>query len=307
MSSKRSFTDEEQKSIESALKKRLGPNFIAQRPAPGGQKVVYVEGWKVISLANEIFGFNGWSHSVTSSNIDFVDFSNGRFYVGVASNVRVELKDGSFHEDIGYGTAEGMRSKALSIEKARKEAATDGLKRALKSFGNALGNCLNDKDFVQFVVGQKRSNVKYSMDESVIQTGQNVRLNDDAVFTVKRDNHQQVETPKSTSGNNLETPSSADDPKKLERLAKIKQKQEELKRKRGHESLHEGNNKENNNRNNSKQQQQQQSKNVLCGESDEFWEHMSQIPDHPSTTTTTTTTTTTASNSGTPKRKARKL
>ena len=41
-------------------------------------------------------------------------------------------KDGVYHEDIGYGVCEGMRSKALSIEKARKEAVTDGLKRALK-------------------------------------------------------------------------------------------------------------------------------------------------------------------------------
>lgn len=45
--------------------------------------------------------------------------------------------------------SEGMRSKALSIEKARKEAVTDALKRALKSFGSVLGNCLNDKDYVR--------------------------------------------------------------------------------------------------------------------------------------------------------------
>ena len=41
----------------------------------------------------------------------------GRFYVGVSAFVRVQLKDGVFHEDIGYGTSEGQRSKALSIEK----------------------------------------------------------------------------------------------------------------------------------------------------------------------------------------------
>ena len=56
-----------------------------------------------------------------------------RFYVGVSSFVRVQLKDGAYHEDVGYGVSEGMRSKALSIEKARKEAVTDGLKRALRS------------------------------------------------------------------------------------------------------------------------------------------------------------------------------
>ena len=45
---------------------------------------------------------------------------------------RCVFQDGAFHEDIGYGVSEGMRSKALSLEKARKEAVTDGLKRALK-------------------------------------------------------------------------------------------------------------------------------------------------------------------------------
>ena len=119
-----------------------------------------------------------------------------------------------FHEDIGYGVSEGMRSKALAVEKARKEAVTDALKRALKfvwcyvalcdvcyqsstffyqfaylifeinnqafqiliiiikfnfiittfikvvfiittliarSFGNALGNCLGDSNYLRFI------------------------------------------------------------------------------------------------------------------------------------------------------------
>ena len=57
-----------------------------------------------------------------------MDYNNGKFYVGVCAFVRVQLRDGCFHEDVGYGVSEGMRSKALSIEKARKEAVTDGLK-----------------------------------------------------------------------------------------------------------------------------------------------------------------------------------
>ena len=66
----------------------------------------------------------------TNSTVDFIDHSNGRYFVGVSAFVRVQLRDGAFHEDIGYGTSEGMRSKALSLEKARKEAVTDGLKRS---------------------------------------------------------------------------------------------------------------------------------------------------------------------------------
>jgi DNA repair and recombination protein RAD52 len=122
-------------------------------------KLAYIEGWKLIELANETFGFNGWSHSVTHMNIDFVDEVNGRFLVGICAFVRVQLKDGCFHEDVGYGVSEGMRSKALSIEKARKEAVTDGLKRALKHFGNVLGNCLSNRKYLKFVT---RGNKMYS-------------------------------------------------------------------------------------------------------------------------------------------------
>lgn len=49
-----------------------------------GQRVAYIEGWRLVDLANSIFGFNGWSHAVTSTNIDFIDFSSSKFYVGVS-------------------------------------------------------------------------------------------------------------------------------------------------------------------------------------------------------------------------------
>jgi DNA recombination protein Rad52 len=126
----------------------------------------YIKGWRVIDLANGIFGFNGWSHSVTSSSIDFIDHFNGKYFVGVSAFVRVQLRDGAFHEDVGYGVSEGMRSKALSLEKARKEAVTDGLKRALKSFGNALGNCLSDKDYVRTVATIPRKPAQFDPNDA---------------------------------------------------------------------------------------------------------------------------------------------
>ncbi|XP_051011196.1 DNA repair protein RAD52 homolog [Acomys russatus] len=143
------YTAEEHQAIQKALRQRLGPEYISSRMAGGGQKVCYIEGHRVINLANEMFGYNGWAHSITQQNVDFVDLNNGKFYVGVCAFVRVQLKDGSYHEDVGYGVSEGLRSKALSLEKARKEAVTDGLKRALRSFGNALGNCILDKEYLR--------------------------------------------------------------------------------------------------------------------------------------------------------------
>ena len=165
-----SFTSDELSKIDKALRVRLGPNYVSQRPAAGGQRVAYIEGWKVVNLANEVFGFNGWSHSITNSTIDFVDHNSGKFYVGVSAFVRVQLKDGCYHEDIGYGVSEGMRSKALSIEKARKEAITDGLKRSLKSFGNILGNCLADKDYVRLVCSKPKSMQGYDINQSLNST-----------------------------------------------------------------------------------------------------------------------------------------
>ncbi|XP_010888657.1 DNA repair protein RAD52 homolog isoform X2 [Esox lucius] len=142
------YTAEEYQAVQDALRQKLGPEYISSRMAGGGQKVCYIEGHRVISLANEMFGYNGWSHSISQQNVDFVDLINGKFYVGVSAFVKVQLKDGSFHEDVGYGVSEGQKSKALSLEKARKEAVTDGLKRALKCFGNALGNCIMNKEYL---------------------------------------------------------------------------------------------------------------------------------------------------------------
>jgi len=163
------YSSEEQAAIQRALQARLGPNFISKRPVGGGQHAAYLEGHKAVSLANEIFGYNGWSHSVSQQTIDFVDHSQGKFFVGVSAIVKVQLKDGVFHEDIGYGVSEGMRSKALSIEKARKEAVTDALKRALKSFGNVLGNCLNDKEYLKVVGAMDKTPVSYPKEEILNQ------------------------------------------------------------------------------------------------------------------------------------------
>jgi DNA repair and recombination protein RAD52 len=52
----------------------MGTTIPFQRPAAMGQQVAYIEGWRLVDLANNIFGFNGWAHSVTSTNIDFIDF-----------------------------------------------------------------------------------------------------------------------------------------------------------------------------------------------------------------------------------------
>ncbi|KAM3420798.1 hypothetical protein BST61_g4043 [Cercospora zeina] len=145
------FTAQEIATLQSRLDKQLGPEYISTRPGAGGGKVHYLAAEKVINLANEVFGFNGWSSSIQNVQIDFVDENreSGRINLGLSTIVRVTLKDGTFHEDIGYGHCENTKGKAAAFEKAKKEAATDAMKRALRNFGNVLGNCLYDKDYLQ--------------------------------------------------------------------------------------------------------------------------------------------------------------
>jgi DNA repair and recombination protein RAD52 len=57
-------------SIQAKLGQKLGPEYISQRPGPGGgPKLTYAEGWKIINLANETFGFNGWSSSICNLSV----------------------------------------------------------------------------------------------------------------------------------------------------------------------------------------------------------------------------------------------
>ncbi|CDO70385.1 hypothetical protein BN946_scf184999.g25 [Trametes cinnabarina] len=155
-------------SMQAKLDKKLGPEYISQRPGPGGgPKLTYAEGWKIINLANEVFGFNGWSSHVVSITTDFVDYSEEtrRYNVGVTAIVRVTLRDGVFHEDVGYGLLENSKSKGAALDKCKKEAVTDAVKRTLRNFGNLLGNCLYDKSYTQEVVKIKVPPPKFDRSE----------------------------------------------------------------------------------------------------------------------------------------------
>lgn len=66
------YTAQEVATLQSRLDKQLGPEYISSRSGPSGQKVHYLAAEKCINLANEVFGFNGWSSSIQNIQIDFV-------------------------------------------------------------------------------------------------------------------------------------------------------------------------------------------------------------------------------------------
>ncbi|KAI0853289.1 recombination protein Rad52 [Daldinia vernicosa] len=189
------YTAAEIATLQSRLEKQLGPEYLSARSGPSGQKVHYIAAEKCIALANEVFGFNGWSSSIQNIQVDFVDENPQTFKIslGLSVIVRVTLRDGTYHEDIGYGHIENCKGKAAAFEKAKKEGTTDALKRALRNFGNVLGNCIYDKDYLSKVTKMKVGPVKF--DE------ENLHRHSD--FAKKEPNVVKVE-PKNTTDKNVE-------------------------------------------------------------------------------------------------------
>lgn len=66
------YTASQIATLQSRLDRYLGPEYIASRAGAGGAALQYIPGEKVIGLANEIFGFNGWSSSIQNVQIDYV-------------------------------------------------------------------------------------------------------------------------------------------------------------------------------------------------------------------------------------------
>lgn len=160
------YTAQEIATLQSRLEKQLGPEYISSRPGPGGQKVHYITGEKCIQLANEVFGFNGWSSSIMNIQVDYVDEDpvTRKVSLGLSVIVRVTLRDGTYHEDIGYGDVENSKGKGAAFHKAKKEGTTDALKRALRNFGNVLGNCIYDKAYLTKVMKVKVAPPKLDVD-----------------------------------------------------------------------------------------------------------------------------------------------
>jgi len=139
------FTKKERERIAKLLRQPLRANLVKKRPAYGGKSTYYIDGGTSYSLANDIFGFDGWKSQIINTQIDYAKEKqkhSDRWYIGVSVIVRVELKNGTYHEDLGFGEAVNIKGRGAALQKAKKEAVTDATKRALRVFGNGLGNCL---------------------------------------------------------------------------------------------------------------------------------------------------------------------
>lgn len=136
------FTPPEIKKIIKELGEKLDPDNII--PKSAGVKGDYIKGWHAIAEANRIFGFLGWSYEILKLEQREKAYQNKKsnWVVSYICQVRVTV-DGVTREDVGYGDGASFQVGA-SHESGSKEAVTDALKRALRTFGNQFGLALYD-------------------------------------------------------------------------------------------------------------------------------------------------------------------
>ena len=130
------------------LQKKLDQSHV-KPPQQYGPKGDYLEGWHVIAEANRVFGFDGWSYeTVDTKCVSEAPRKIGKqqkdgWGVTYTSRVRVTIGE-VIREDFGAGHGYDV-DQGLAHESAVKEAVTDALKRALRTFGNVFGLALYDK------------------------------------------------------------------------------------------------------------------------------------------------------------------
>ena len=126
-----------------ALEQPLAAELVAERTNEHGEVLRYLEGWRAIEQANLIFGPEHWGAEVmgdiayrTLPGED--DSTPGGVYM---ATVRVSVDGCRPHSDVGTAVASEQTAEGHAV--ACKAAVTDGLKRALRHFGERFGNGLS--------------------------------------------------------------------------------------------------------------------------------------------------------------------
>ena len=123
-----------------ALRRNVDERHIRVRQS-NGRELSYLEGWYVISQANRIFGFDGWSRETLESKCVLSRENRGYFTAVYTAKVRLTVQaNGTTIVREGHGTGEGRGEFAGEVHDiAVKAAETDATKRALATFGRPFG------------------------------------------------------------------------------------------------------------------------------------------------------------------------
>ncbi|SGZ53466.1 CIC11C00000002643 [Sungouiella intermedia] len=94
----------------------------------------------ILRLANDVFGFNGWSSNLLECLTVEQDFDeeNSEYSMTHRAHVLVKLQDGSISAATGVGISRRMPHKYLCLQYSKKMAVTNGLRNAILNFTNLI-------------------------------------------------------------------------------------------------------------------------------------------------------------------------
>ncbi len=135
------FSEEQVKLLSAGL----DAGSVSKRKAFGSVQLSYIEGHYAIDEANRIFGYGGWSMEVTEL-VCLGEEEPEKKAKKAHYRATVRVTVGTIvRQDVGYGNGSDKSSALAAHELACKEAVTDAMKRALRTFGNRFGNSLYEK------------------------------------------------------------------------------------------------------------------------------------------------------------------
>lgn len=136
-----------------ALNQKLDMSLVEHRKGSWNKEtksynmLAYITGKTAIDTANLIFGYGNWGYKIISQGRD--EISDEKKESGIATiytcNIELSVKGCEFTFP-GDGLGEVTSNNFQGHNKARKEASTDALKRALRHFGQRFGLSLYDEE-----------------------------------------------------------------------------------------------------------------------------------------------------------------
>ncbi len=122
------------------LSQPLDANLIRERKVPNNKMLKYITGKTAIDTANRIFGIGRWGYRVIAKSRETTGERD--FYT---ADIELYVLGCPFPFP-GEGVGIPLNATVEQHEKARKEAVTDALKRALRHFGDQFGLALYDEE-----------------------------------------------------------------------------------------------------------------------------------------------------------------
>ena len=140
------FWDSISPAVTEMLSKPLDAGLVSQRKGRAGRSYSYIEGHTAIDQANRVFGYGGWGYELVGEvvlrEIENLDRRTGEVQRvrAYCATVKVTVPGAMPKTDVGFHAV--VEDTAEGHDTAYKGAVTDGLKRALRSFGDQFGNGL---------------------------------------------------------------------------------------------------------------------------------------------------------------------